>query len=71
MCPLNLMDTCSPTNHSCKSCSHASHIHVHPCCGSVNTRAEVKDVVVEMSKEAKVGALSAAEAAQLTSHVAT
>ena len=44
---------------------------MHLCCRPVNTRAEVKDVVVEMSKAAKVGALSASEATQLTSEVAT
>lgn len=44
---------------------------VYVCCRPVQSRVELKNVIVEMSKEAKVGALSSAEATQLTSEVAT
>ena len=44
---------------------------LYVCCRPVKSRVELKDVIVEMSKEAKVGALSSAEATQLTSEVAT
>ena len=42
-----------------------------PAVGQSTLGPEVKDVVVETSKVAKVGALSAAETVQLTSEVAT
>lgn len=43
--------------------------HVLLLCRPVSTRGELKDIIVEMSKQAQVGQLSAAQATQVLSEV--